>query len=266
LSVSRSWYYYKASTSNKHVEDIMLKYKIKKEYLLHPFYGYRKIFRALNDKELPVSEKQIRRLMNEMGLKAIYPKPNLSKPGKGHKIYPYLLRGMEVKYKNQVWATDITYLKINGAFVYLVAVLDLFSRKVLSWQLSNTIDASFCVEALQRAIDIYGVPEIFNTDQGSQFTSDDFILKLNEYDIMISMDGKGRALDNVYIERLWRSLKYENIFLNEYKNLKELKGGVNLYFEFYNTERYHQSLDYQTPDNVYFSNKEQDSTPLEGVA
>jgi putative transposase len=137
---------------------------------------------------------------------------------------------------------------------------------VLSWQLSNTIDASFCVEALQRAIDIYGVPEIFNTDQGSQFTSDDFILKLNEYDIAISMDGKGRALDNVYIERLWRSLKYENIFLNEYKNLKELKGGVNLYFEFYNTERYHQSLDYQTPDNVYFSKKEQDSTPLEGVA
>jgi putative transposase len=236
LSVSRSWYYYKATTSNKHVEDIMLKYKIKKEYLLHPFYGYRKIFRALNDKELPVSEKQIRRLMNEMGLKAIYPKPNLSKPGKGHKIYPYLLRGMEVKYKNQVWATDITYLKINGAFVYLVAVLDLFSRKVLSWQLSNTIDASFCVEALQRAIDIYGVPEIFNTDQGSQFTSDDFILKLNEYDIAISMDGKGRALDNVYIERLWRSLKYENIFLNEYKNLKKLEEDVNLYFEFYNRD------------------------------
>jgi putative transposase len=194
LSVSRSWYYYKATTSNKHVEDIMLKYKIKKEYLLHPFYGYRKIFRALNDKELPVSEKQIRRLMNEMGLKAIYPKPNLSKPGKEHKIYPYLLRGMEVKYKNQVWATDITYLKINGAFVYLVAVLDLFSRKVLSWQLSNTIDASFCVEALQRAIDIYGVPEIFNTDQGSQFTSDDFILKLNEYDIMISMDWQRSCL------------------------------------------------------------------------
>ena len=244
----------------------MLKYEIKQEYIQHPFYGYRKIFKALNDKELPVTEKQIRRLMKEMGLQAIYPKPKLSKPGKGHKIYPYLLRDMEVEYINQVWATDITYLKINGAFVYLVAVIDLFSRKVLAWRLSNTADASFCIEALQEAIDIYGTPEIFNTDQGSQFTSDNFISKLNEYSIQVSMDGKGRALDNVYIERLWRSLKYENIFLNEYRNLKELKGGVKLYFEFYNTERYHQSLNYQTPDIVYFLDEGQDSTPVEKAA
>jgi len=244
----------------------MLKYEIKQEYIQHPFYGYRKIFKALNDKELPVTEKQIRRLMKEMGLQAIYPKPKLSKPGKGHKIYPYLLRDMEVEYINQVWATDITYLKLNGAFVYLVAVIDLFSRKVLAWKLSNTADASFCIEALQEAIDIYGTPEIFNTDQGSQFTSDNFISKLNEYSIQVSMDGKGRALDNVYIERLWRSLKYENIFLYEYRNLKELKGGVKLYFEFYNTERYHQSLNYQTPDTVYFSDEGQDSAPVEEAA
>ena len=163
-------------------------------------------------------------------------------------------------------ATDITYLKHNGAFVYLVAVIDLFSRKVLSWRLSNTADASFCIEALQEAIDIYGVPEIFNTDQGSQFTSDDFISKLNEYSIRISMDGKGRALDNVYVERLWRSLKYEDIFLSDYRNLKELKGGVKLYFEFYNSERYHQSLNYLTPDSVYFSGKGQGSTPVEEAA
>lgn len=244
----------------------MLKYEIKQEYIQHPFYGYRKIFKALNDKELSVTEKQIRRLMKEMGLQAIYPKPKLSKPGKGHKIYPYLLRDMEVEYINQVWATDITYLKVNGAFVYLVAVIDLFSRKVLAWRLSNTADASFCIEALQEAIDIYGTPEIFNTDQGSQFTSDNFISKLNEYSIQVSMDGKGRALDNVYIERLWRSLKYENIFLNEYRNLKDLKGGVKLYFKFYNTERYHQSLNYQTPDTVYSLDEGQDSTPVEKAA
>ena len=244
----------------------MLKYEIKQAYIQHPFYGYRKIFKTLSDKGLTVSKKQIRRLMNEMGLQAIYPKPKLSKPGKGHKMYPYLLRDMEVEYINQVWATDITYLKLNGAYVYLVAILDLYSRRVLAWRLSNTIDASFCVDALQEAIDIYGVPEIFNTDQGSQFTSDDFISKLNEYKIQISMDGKGRALDNVYIERLWRSLKYENIYINDYENLKELKGGVKMYFEFYNTERYHQSLGYETPDVVYFSDEWLDSASVEDAA
>jgi len=185
----------------------MLKYEIKQEYLLHPFYGYRRISTALNRKDVPTSEKQVRRLMKEMGLQAIYPRPKLSKPGKGHKIYPYLLKGLELEYINQVWATDVTYIKLNGAFVYLVAIIDLFSRKVLSWRLSNTADKAFCIETLQEAIEIYGTPEIFNTDQGSQFTSDDFISKLNEHSIQISMDGKGRALDNVYVERLWRSLK-----------------------------------------------------------
>ena len=244
----------------------MLKCEIKQEYILHPFYGYRKIFRALDDKSIPVTESRVRRLMIEMGLQAIYPKPKLSQPGKGHKKYPYLLRNMKIEYINQVWATDITYLKLNGVYVYLVAIIDLFSRKVLAWNVSNTIDASFCVEALQEAIEIYGAPEIFNTDQGSQFTSEEFTGKLNEYNVKISMDGKGRALDNVYVERLWRSLKYENIFLNDYRNLKDLKGGVNLYFEFYNTERYHQSLDYQTPDSVYFSNGGQGSASAVEVA
>ena len=258
MSVSRSWYYYKPVKPNEFIEDIMLKYEIKQEYISHPFYGYRRIANALNKKGVTTSDKQVRRLMKELGLQAIYPKPKLSKPGKGHKIYPYLLRDLEIRKVNQVWATDITYIKLNGAFVYLVAVLDLFSRKVLAWRLSNTQNVSFCIEALQEAIDTYGAPEIFNTDQGSQFTCKDFIAKLNEYKIRISMDGKGRALDNVYVERLWRSLKYENIFLNDYQNLKELKGGVKLYFEFYNTERYHQSLSYQTPDEVYFSDEKLD--------
>jgi len=204
--------------------------------------------------------------MKKMGLQAIYPKPKLSKAGKGHKIYPYLLNDMDIEYINQVWATDITYIKLNGSFVYLAAILDLFSRKVLAWRISNTCDADFCVEALQEAIDIYGVPEIFNTDQGSQFTGEKFIAKLNEHNIKISMDGKGRALDNVYVERLWRSLKYENIFLHDYRSLKELKGGVKLYFKFYNAERYHQSLNYQTPDEIYFSLAGWDLTSVEDAA
>ncbi len=253
LSVSRSWYYYKPLESNEHVDQVMLKYEIKQEYLLHPFYGHRRICEALNRNNTPISDKQIRLLMKKMGLQAIYPKPKLSKPGKGHKKYPYLLKGLEFEYVNQVWATDITYIKQNGAYVYLVAILDLYSRRVLAWRLSNTQDAGFCIEALQEAIEVYGTPEIFNTDQGSQFTGDKFTSVLKTNGIRISMDGKGRALDNVYVERLWRSLKYENIFLNDYRNLKELKGGIKLYFEFYNTERYHQSLEYKTPDEVYFS-------------
>ena len=186
----------------------MLKCEVKQEYILHSFYGYRHMANALIRKGVRASRKQVRALMKKMGLQAIYPKPKLSKAGKGHKIYPYLLNDMEVDYINQVWVTDITYIKLNGSFVYLAAILDLFSRKVLAWRISNTCDADFCVEALQEAIDIYGVPELFNTDQGSQFTSEKFIGKLNEHSIKISMDDKGRALDNVYVERLWRSLKY----------------------------------------------------------
>jgi putative transposase len=234
-----------------------LKGYVTQEYMTHPFYGYRRITTALKRKGLDVTQKKVRIAMGEMNIKAIYPKPNLSNPGKGHRIYKYLLRGLTIDHANQVWATDITYIKVNGSFVYLTAVIDLFSRKVLTYRISNTLDAGFCVDALLEAFDKYGKPEIFNTDQGSQFTSEEFTGELKKRDIRISMDGKGRALDNVYVERLWRSVKYENIYLNDYKDLKELKGGVKCYFEFFNTERYHQSLEYATPDEVYFSSRDE---------
>jgi putative transposase len=189
--------------------------------------------------------------MKKYHLKAIYPGPNLSIPRKEHKKYPYLLKNKVICFPNQVWASDITYIKLNGNYVYLVAIIDLYSRKVLSWKLSNTMDMSFCAECLQDAIRIYGIPGIFNTDQGSQFTSDDFIAILINHQIQISMDGVGRALDNVFIERLWRSLKYEEIYLNSYENMKELKEAIKRYFRFYNTKRFHQSLDYVTPDEKY---------------
>lgn len=253
LGVNRSWFYYKPVERSESQERIDLKGYITQEYMIHPFYGYRRITIALRRKGLEVTQKKVRLAMSEMNLKAIYPKPNLSKPEKGHLIYPYLLRGLVIDHANQVWATDITYIKLNGSFVYLTAVIDLFSRKVLTYRVSNTMDAEFCVAALLEAFDKHGTPEIFNTDQGSQFTSEDFTKELKSRNVRISMDGKGRALDNVYVERLWRSVKYENIFLNDYKDLKELKGGVKYYFEFFNTERYHQSLEYATPDEVYYS-------------
>ncbi len=263
LGLSRSWYYYKPSDTAGSDEYVMLACEVKKIYVQCPFFGFRRINAALNVKGLGTSEKRVRTLMKELGLHAIYPKPRLSMSDSAHKKYPYLLDGIDIAHLNQVWATDITYIRQNGSFVYLVAVIDLYSRKVLSWRISNTLDAGFCVEALEEAMKTYGIPEMFNTDQGCQFTSREFISVLEREHVRISMDGKGRALDNVYVERLWRSLKYENIFLNEYKNLKELKGGVCSYFEFYNGERYHQSLMYLTPDEVYFSGSRSDM-PLEG--
>lgn len=252
LGISRASYYY----TPKGVDDSW-ELEILRNILIYledkPFYGYRKITEQLNKDGFDITRKQVRRIMKKMGLRAIYPKKNLSKPRKGHKIYPYLLKNKVIALPNQVWATDVTYVKINGSFVYLIAVLDLYSRKVLSWRISNTMDTSFCVEALVEAISIYGVPAIFNTDQGSQFTSDAFTSVLLRHGIQISMDGKGRALDNIYVERLWRSLKYEEIYLNCYENINELKLAVKKYFNFYNTERFHQSLDYQTPDEIYYS-------------
>jgi len=190
--------------------------------------------------------------MKELGLKAIYPGPKTSQANKEHKKYPYLLRGLEIKHINQVWASDITYIKYRCSYMYLVAIIDLYSRKVLSWRLSNTIDCHFCCECLNEAIRFFGTPEIFNTDQGSQFTCSDFTELLKSFKIKISMDGKGRALDNVYIERAWRTLKYENIFLYDYETVKELRKGINRFFKFYNAERFHQSLNYKTPDDIYF--------------
>lgn len=218
-----------------------------------PFYGSRKICREPELRALEATRKIVRRIMKKSGLRAIYPKMSLSRRRKGHKVYPYLLRNKDIWLPNQVWASDITYLKLNGQHVYLVAIIDLFSRKVLSWRLSNTLDTSFCVAALEEAIAMYGTPAIFNTDQGSQYTSEAFIRALKKHSIAISMDGKGRAADNIYVERLWRSLKYEEIYLNDYPNMVALREAVDRYFRFFNSERFHQSLDYQTPDELYSS-------------
>ena len=252
LGIPRASYYYTPK-----VTDDTWELEILKRILIHlenkPFYGYRKITEQLNKDDVDITRKQVRRIMKKMGLRALYPKRNLSKPRKGHKIYPYLLRNKIIALPNQAWATDITYIKINGSYVYLMAILDLYSRKVLSWRISNTMDTNFCVEALEEAISLFGIPAIFNTDQGAQFTSEVFTSVLTKHGIEISMDGKGRALDNIYVERLWRSLKYEEIYLKCYENISELKIAVNKYFNFYNTERFHQSLDYLTPDEMYYS-------------
>lgn len=204
-------------------------------------------------RDLGVTRKQIRRIMRRAGLRAIYPGRRTSIPAKYHKKYPYLLRGKVIRFPNQVWATDITYIKLKTGFVYLVAIIDLFSRRILSWRLSNTMDTEFCVSALQEAIDRYGIPAIFNTDQGSQFTSEAFVDVLASHGIEISMDGVNRALDNIYIERFWRTLKYEDIFIKDYESMADLKDGIKRYVKFYNTERFHQSLDYLTPEQVYDS-------------
>jgi putative transposase len=249
LGLARSTYYYKPV---KNEEDELYKRHIFEEYRKIPFFGYRKITQALQKKGHVINRKRVLRLMREMGIQAIYPKPNLSKAASDHKKYPYLLRGLVIDHPDQVWATDITYIRLNGGFIYLAAIIDLYSRKVLSWKISNTMDVSFCLDTLEEAFIKYGKPEIFNSDQGSQFTSIDFIKELENKKIRISMDGKGRAADNIYIERLWRSLKYEDIYIKEYETIAECTLGIRKYFEFYNTERFHQSLSYKTPDEIYF--------------
>jgi len=250
LGISRSSYYYKPEPIVDEEEIRVLK-AIIEELKHHPFYGYRKVAVALE--HMGVTRSHVRLIMRKAGLRAIYPGKQLSKANKQHEKYPYLLRDKEIWFPNQVWATDISYVKLSGGHVYIVAIIDLFSRKVLSWKLSNTVDTEFCIAALDEAIMAYGIPAIFNTDQGSQFTSKDFTDKLKSRKIRISMDGKGRALDNIYIERLWRSLKYEEIYLNEYRSMADLKIAIKKYFNFYNTERFHQSLEYATPDEIYYS-------------
>ena len=252
LGISRTAYYYQPSTEreDRDLEDLKLILTVLQEI---PFYGYRKVSVKLIREYPHMSRKRVRRIMRRFGLRAIYPKMNLSKRRKEHKKYPYLLKGKVIRHPNQVWASDITYLKLPGGNVYLVVILDLYSRKVLSWRLSNTLDVEFCIEALEEAIALYGEPAIFNTDQGSQFTSDGFTQVLNDHQIEISMDGKGRALDNIYVERLWRSLKYEDIYIKSYENMSELKEGVRKYLRFYNEDRFHQSLDYRTPEEMHRS-------------
>lgn len=239
----RSTYYYQARPES--AENLRLMRRVDQLYLQYPFLGSRRMAVMLE-----VNRKRIQRLMGIMGIEALYPKPNLSRPAPGHEIYPYLLRGVLIERPNQVWSTDITYIPMRGGFLYLVAVMDWFSRYVLSWELSNTLETSFCSAALEAAFG-FGQPEIWNSDQGSQFTSAEFLAPLKKRNIAISMDGRGRALDNVFIERLWRSLKYELIYPGDFASGHELVPALTSYFHFYNYKRPHQGLDYRTPAELF---------------
>jgi len=225
---------------------------IDRQYLVTPFYGSRKIAAWLKSRNYSVNRKRVRRLMRIMGFKAIYRHPKTSKPASGHKIYPYLLVGLRITRPNQVWAADITYIPMARGFLYLVAIIDWYSRYVLSWRLSNTLDAGFCVEALKEALR-KGRPDIFNTDQGAQFTSEAFTGLLEQHGVKVSMDGKGSYNDNLFIERLWRSVKYEEVYLKAYQDGRAARAGIGDYFRFYNTERPHQALGYRTPAEVFTS-------------
>lgn len=232
-------------------EDLQLRALIDEEYTNRPFYGSRRMVVFLRNQGHCVNRKRVQRLMREMGLAGMAPGPATSKPNPGHKVYPYLLRGVPVIRPNQVWSTDITYVRLARGFAYLVAIIDWYSRKVLSWRISNSMDASFCVDCLEDALRHQGKPEVFNSDQGSQFTSSAFTDVLKRESVAISMDGRGRALDNIFVERLWRNVKYEDVYLKGYANMAELTVGLAQYFAFYNAERPHQALGYETPNGVY---------------
>jgi putative transposase len=251
LALNRSSLYYESVGPDPEELDLMR--RIDELHLECPFYGSRRISRELRTKGLVVNRKRVQRLMRIMGLEAVAPKPDTSKPAPEHPVYPYLLRNLSVNRPNQVWAADITYIPLARGFAYLVAIMDWYSRRVLAWRLSNSLDTAFCVEALEDALARFGQPEIFNTDQGSQFTAEAFTQVLLARGIKISMDGKGRCLDNVFVERLWRSLKYEEVYLNEYDDLVDGRVGIGRYFLFYNDRRPHQSLGYQTPASFYDS-------------
>ena len=249
LRVSRSGLYYQPEPARP--DELALMRRIDELHLKCPFYGSRKLSDALRKEGREANRKRVQRLMRVMGLEAMVPKPNTSEPHPEHIKYPYLLRGLVISRVNQVWATDITYIPMKAGFMYLVAIMDWYSRRVLSWRLSNTLDTSFCVEALEEAFERFGQPEIFNTDQGSQFTAQDFTTPLRARGIAISMDGKGRCLDNVFVERLWRSVKYEEVYLHAYDDVAEARAGIGRYLAFYNDERSHQALGYQTPSAFY---------------
>jgi putative transposase len=241
--VPRSTYYYQPRPES--AEDLSLLRRLDELYLDYPFFGSRRMAVMLE-----VNRKHIQRLMRILGIQALYPKPNLSRPAPGHEIYPYLLRGVSIERPNQVWSTDITYIPMRVGFLYLVAVMDWFSRFVLSWELSNTMETGFCLTALDAAF-CFGQPEIWNSDQGSQFTAADFLAPLKKRGISISMDGRGRALDNVFIERLWRSLKYELIYPGDFASGLDLFSALDGYFHFYNHQRPHQALGYRTPAELF---------------
>jgi putative transposase len=249
LGLNRATFYYQPAGES--AENLALMRLLDREYTCRPFYGYRKITVRLSALVgYPVNHKRVARLMRLMGLAAVVPRPGTSKPAPGHQVYPYLLKGLAIVRPNQVWSADITYLPIAGGFMYLVAVIDWHSRFVLAWALSNTLDAAFCLEALHLAL-LRGTPTIFNTDQGSQFTAHAFTDCVAAAGCRVSMDGRGRAFDNIFIERLWRSVKYEDIYLNDYPTVPALAAGLERYFHFYNYERPHQSLAYATPAAVH---------------
>ena len=250
-AVSRATVY--AHKKPKPVDELDLLHSrlIDEEYTRHPFYGSRKMVVFLKTEGYTVNRKRVQRLMRAMGLAAIAPGPNTSRAHPEHKVYPYLLRGVAVDRPNQVWSTDITYVRLPRGFVYLVAIIDWYSRRVLGWRISNSMEATFCVDCLEEAIRAHGKPEIFNSDQGSQFTSDAFTGVLQREGVVISMDGRGRAFDNIFVERLWRSVKHEDVYLKGYATVGELMIGLTEYFDFYNVRRPHQSLKNETPDVVY---------------
>ena len=249
LSISRSSFYYTAKGESP--ENLALMRRIDELYLKHPFYGSRQMARQLRRDGVCAGRHRVRRLMRLMGLEAIYQAPRTSAPHPAHRIYPYLLKGMAIDRPNQVWCADITYIPVQRGFLYLVAIMDWATRHVLAWRLSNTIDARFCVEALNDALVRYGTPEIFNTDQGSQFTSADFTGVLKDAEVAISMDGRGRCMDNIFIERLWRSLKYEAVYLHEFVDGFRAERVIGEWIDFYNTERPHSALAGQTPAEAY---------------
>ena len=252
LGVNRSsWYYHpKPRDEEKALFEKQLMDLIDKRFTLMPFYGVPRMTAHLKRLGYAVGPDRVRKLMRQMGLEAIYPKPKTSRKHPEHKVYPYLLKGVDIIRPNQVWAADITYIRLMRGFAYLVAIMDWFSRYVLAWRLSNTLEADFCVDCLEHALE-YGTPETFNTDQGSQFTSNNFTGILLRCRIDISMDGQGRVFDNIFVERLWRSVKYENVYIQGYQMIPEARSGLGCYFDLYNLERLHESLDYQTPWEIY---------------
>jgi putative transposase len=249
LRVARSTLYYRPAPASE--DDLRLMRRIDEQYLATPFYGSRRMVAFLRREGCAVNRKRVRRLMRLMGIEAIYQRPNTSRRHPDHKVYPYLLRGLAIERPNQVWCADITYIPMAKGFVYLVAVMDWFSRRVLAWRLSIGMETAFCVEALQEALDRYGPPDVFNTDQGVQFTSAAFLAELEAKGVRISMDGKGRFLDNIFIERLWRSLKYEDVFIKAYTLVAEARSGIGAWFAFYNDRRLHQALGYRTPREIF---------------
>jgi putative transposase len=248
LGLCRSSLYYEPATES--AENLRLMALLDREYTAHPFLGSRRLTQWLIEQGEEVNRKRVQRLMRLMGLEALYPKPKLSVAGRGHRRYPYLLRQVRIERPDQVWSTDITYVPLASGFMYLAAILDWFSRYVIAWRLSNTLDGSFCLEMLEEALS-RGRPEVFNTDQGVQFTAQAWTGRLESAGVAVSMDGKGRCLDNVFVERLWRTVKYEDIYLWRYERVPELQQGLGRYFPYYNEERLHQALDYRTPGQVY---------------